>query len=46
MRRKRAIIIKKRRISAAEFAGCIEPSFYERDYLRRAWRELWKTHSA
>jgi N-acetylglucosaminyl-diphospho-decaprenol L-rhamnosyltransferase len=46
MRRKRAVIRKTRRISPAEFAGRIEPSFYERDYLRRAWRELWTTHGA
>lgn len=45
MRRKRAIIRKSRRVPAKEFRTWIEPHFYERDYLRRAWRELWKPAS-
>lgn len=46
MRRKRAIIRKSRRVPPKEFRTWIEPHFYERDYLRRAWRELWKPASA
>jgi hypothetical protein len=41
MRKKRAVIYQMRRILPAEFAKCVEPTFYEPDYLRRAWRELW-----
>jgi len=40
MRRKRAIIRKTRRVPAAEFSTWVEPHFYERGYVRRAWREL------
>lgn len=46
MRRKRAIISKTRRIPAAEFAKWVEPHFYERGYVRKAWRELWRGKSA
>ena len=41
MRKKRAIIRTTRRVPASEFAAWVEPHFYERDYVRRAWRELW-----
>lgn len=41
MRRKRAAIGRTRRVPAAEFATWVEPHFYERGYVRRAWRELW-----
>jgi hypothetical protein len=43
MRKKRAVISQLRRVPASDFAKCVEPSFYEPDYLRRAWRELWET---
>jgi GT2 family glycosyltransferase len=46
MRRKRAIIRRSRRVPAAEFAQWVEPHFYERGYVRRAWRELWYGKSA
>lgn len=46
MRRKRAIIRKTRRVPAGEFAKWVEPHFYERGYVRRAWRELWRGKSA
>jgi GT2 family glycosyltransferase len=42
MRRKRAVIRQTRRVPAREFARWVEPHFYERDYVRRAWRELWR----
>lgn len=42
MRKKRAVIRSTRRVSAREFATWVEPHFYERDYVRRAWRELWR----
>jgi N-acetylglucosaminyl-diphospho-decaprenol L-rhamnosyltransferase len=42
MRKKRAIIRTTRRVPAGEFAAWVEPHFYERDYVRRAWRELWQ----
>jgi N-acetylglucosaminyl-diphospho-decaprenol L-rhamnosyltransferase len=42
MRKKRAIVRKSRRVSARAFSGWVEPHFYERDYVRRAWRELWR----
>ncbi|MDE2085011.1 MAG: glycosyltransferase family 2 protein [Xanthomonadaceae bacterium] len=45
MRRKRAIIARTRRVAAAEFASWVEPHFYERGYVRRAWRELWRRKS-
>lgn len=46
MRRKRAVIRKTRRVPASEFAQWVEPHFYERGYVRRAWRELWRGKSA
>jgi GT2 family glycosyltransferase len=46
MRRKRAIIGQSRRVSATEFAQWVEPHFYERGYVRRAWCELWRGKSA
>jgi GT2 family glycosyltransferase len=46
MRRKRAVIRKARRVPAAEFAKWVEPRFYERGYVSRAWRELWRGKSA
>ncbi|MBS0557686.1 MAG: glycosyltransferase family 2 protein [Proteobacteria bacterium] len=46
MRRKRKIIRDTRRVSAAEFATWVEPRFYERGYVQRAWRELWRGKSA
>jgi len=42
MRRKRARIRDSRRVPASEFRRWVEPHFYERDYVRRAWRELWQ----
>jgi GT2 family glycosyltransferase len=42
MRQKRKRIIATRRVPAREFARWVEPHFYERDYVRRAWRELWR----
>ena len=45
MLRKRRRIRASRRIPAHEFARWVEPHFYERDYLRRAWRELWAKSS-
>ena len=42
MRRKRARIRATRRVAATEFSRWVEPRFYERDYVRRAWRELWR----
>ena len=42
MRRKRAVIRASRRVPAHEFARWVQPRFYERDYVRRAWRELWR----
>ena len=41
MLRKRKIIRAARRVSASEFRFWVEPRFYERDYVRRAWKELW-----
>jgi GT2 family glycosyltransferase len=46
MRRKRAVIRQSWRVPAKEFAQWIEPHFYERGYVRRAWRELWRGRSA
>ena len=40
MRRKRAVIKKTRRVPASEFASWVEPHFYQRDYVKRAWRDL------
>ena len=42
MRRKRAIIRAARRVPASEFRNWVVPAFYERGYVRRAWRELWR----
>jgi GT2 family glycosyltransferase len=42
MRRKRKRIRASRRVPAGEFRRWVEPHFYERDYVRRAWRELWR----
>jgi GT2 family glycosyltransferase len=42
MRRKRAVIRKTRRVPDTEFATWVDPHFYQRDYTRRAWRELWR----
>jgi GT2 family glycosyltransferase len=42
MRRKRAIIKKTRRVPAGEFSSWVEPHFYQRDYTRRAWKELFR----
>jgi GT2 family glycosyltransferase len=42
MRTKRAIIRKSRRVPASAFANWVEPHFYQRDYVRRAWRELFR----
>jgi hypothetical protein len=43
MLRKRRIIRATRRVAAGEFRRWVEPRFYERDYVRRAWRELWSS---
>jgi N-acetylglucosaminyl-diphospho-decaprenol L-rhamnosyltransferase len=45
MLRKRQVIRATRRVPTREFARWVEPHFYERDYLRRAWRELWRPAS-
>lgn len=42
MRRKRATIRRTRRVPASEFATWVDPHFYQRDYVRRAWGELFK----
>jgi N-acetylglucosaminyl-diphospho-decaprenol L-rhamnosyltransferase len=42
MLRKRRIIRATRRVAAGEFRRWVEPRFYERGYVRRAWRELWR----
>ena len=42
MLKKRKLIHATRRVPAREFARWVEPRFYERDYVRRAWRELWR----
>jgi GT2 family glycosyltransferase len=42
MWRKRRVIRATRRVAAREFHAWVEPHFYERDYIRRAWRELWR----
>lgn len=41
MRVKRAKIRATRRIPSGAFRGWVEPNFYQRDYLRRAWKQLW-----
>lgn len=45
MRRKRAVIRKARRVPAREFARWVEPRFYEREYVSRAWSQLWRWKS-
>jgi GT2 family glycosyltransferase len=40
MLRKRRRISASRRVPKKEFRQWVEPRFYERDYVRRAWREL------
>jgi len=45
MRRKRARIRAARRVDVREFTRWVEPRFYERGYVRRAWRELWRPAS-
>ena len=42
MRKKRAVIKRTQRVPASEFSTWVEPHFYERGYLKRAWRELFK----
>jgi N-acetylglucosaminyl-diphospho-decaprenol L-rhamnosyltransferase len=42
MLKKRRVIRATRRVPAREFRHWVEPRFYERGYVRRAWRELWK----
>jgi GT2 family glycosyltransferase len=42
MRRKRAIIMQSRRVPTTAFSSWVEPHFYQRDYIRRAWRELFQ----
>jgi N-acetylglucosaminyl-diphospho-decaprenol L-rhamnosyltransferase len=42
MRKKRALIGATRRVPASDFSRWVEPRFYERDYVRRAWSELWR----
>ena len=42
MRRKRKIILRSRRVDASRFAAWVEPHFYQREYVRRAWRELFR----
>jgi N-acetylglucosaminyl-diphospho-decaprenol L-rhamnosyltransferase len=42
MRVKRATIRRTRRVSASTFAAWVEPHFYQRDYVRRAWREMFR----
>jgi len=41
MLRKRRRISASKRVPDAAFRHWVEPRFYERDYVRRAWRELW-----
>jgi len=40
MLRKRKHIRAARRVAASEFGRWVEPRFYERAYLKRAWRQL------
>lgn len=46
MHAKRKIIRSARRVPASEFSSWVEPRFYERGYVRRAWRELWRGKSS
>ena len=41
MYRKRGVIRRSRRVPVSAFRTWVEPRFYERGYVRRAWRELW-----
>lgn len=41
MLRKRKRILAARRVATAEFTSWVEPHFYQRAYLQRAWRQLW-----
>ncbi|MDR3389317.1 MAG: glycosyltransferase family 2 protein [Rudaea sp.] len=45
MRKKRAVVRHSRRMPVGEFSNWVEPHFYERDYMRRAWRELWRDNA-
>jgi GT2 family glycosyltransferase len=42
MLRKRRVISAARRVPVREFRNWVEPRFYERNYVQRAWRELWR----
>jgi len=42
MRRKRKLIRATRRVPAHAFRDWVVPTFYERGYVRRALRELWR----
>lgn len=42
MLRKRRLIRSTRRLPAPAFREWVEPHFYEREYVRRAWKELWQ----
>jgi len=42
MLRKRQRISASRRVPKKDFRKWVEPRFYERNYVRRAWRELWQ----
>jgi N-acetylglucosaminyl-diphospho-decaprenol L-rhamnosyltransferase len=43
MRRKRRTIKNSRRVPVREFSRWVEPHFYQRDYVKRAWRDLFKS---
>lgn len=43
MWRERRVVRGNRQVPARAWWGWVEPSLYERDYLRRAWRELWRS---
>lgn len=40
--RDRRRVRRSRRVPARAWWGWVEPRLYERDYLRNAWRELWR----
>ena len=42
MLRQRRRIRSTRRVPASAFKTWVEPRFYEREYVRRAWKELWQ----
>lgn len=42
MWRDRRIIRRSRRVRARAWWSWVEPRLYERDFLRRAWQELWR----